>query len=151
MSDVRLVNVIPVVNGWKAASLKSKGEAQTLMASGNITDYNAGLVKNAAADLVAGMAEDLLKAPVIDPETLRPMAHWDGQYDGYYDGEPVVRCKDCEHFKNYGKTSLLADGKNIKAGWCYRRIRYDEEYRMPPDGFCSYGKRRNGGNGNAKN
>ena len=47
--------------------------------------------------------------------------------------------------------SLLADGKNIKAGWCYRRIRYDEEYRMPPDGFCSYGKRRNGGNGNAKN
>ena len=62
-------------------------------------------------------------APTIDPETLRPMAHWDGQYDGYYDGEPVVRCKDCEHFKNYGKTSLLADGKNIKAGWCYRRIR----------------------------
>lgn len=43
------------------------------------------------------------------------------------------------------------NGKNIKAGWCYRRIRYDEEYRMPPDGFCSYGKRRNGGNGNAKN
>lgn len=67
------------------------------------------------------------------------------------DAEPVVRCKDCEHFKNYGKTSLLSDGKNIKAGWCYRRIRYDEEYRMPPDGFCSYGKRRNGGNGNAKN
>lgn len=67
------------------------------------------------------------------------------------DAEPVVRCKDCEHFKNYGKTSLLVDGKNIKAGWCYRRIRYDEEYRMPPDGFCSYGKRRHGGNGNAKN
>lgn len=67
------------------------------------------------------------------------------------DAEPVVRCKDCEHFKNYGKTSLLADGKNIKAGWCYRRIRYDEEYRMQPDDFCSYGKRRNGGNGNAKN
>lgn len=77
MSDVRLVNVIPVVNGWKAASLKSKGEAQTLMASGNIPDYNAGLVKNAAADLVAGMAEDLLKAPVIDPETLRPVGHWE--------------------------------------------------------------------------
>lgn len=150
MSDIRLVNVIPVVNGWKTASLKNKGEAKKLMASGNLPDYNAGLVKDAAADLVAGMAEDLLKAPVIDPETLRPMAHWDGHYDGYYDGEPIVRCKDCEHFKNYGKTSLLADGKNIKAGWCYRRIRYDEEYRMPPDGFCSYGKRRNGGNGNAK-
>lgn len=94
MSDIRLVNVIPVVNGWKTASLKNKDEAKKLMASGNLPDYNAGLVKDAAADLVAGMAEDLLKAPVIDPETLRPMAHWDGQYDGYYDGELVVRCKD---------------------------------------------------------
>ena len=126
MSDIRLVNEVPIVNGWNDAAKKNLEEAKTLMASGNHLDYN-------------------------DPETLRPMAHWDGQYDGYYDGEPVVRCKDCEHFKNYGKTSLPADGKNIKAGWCYRRIRYDEEYRMPPDGFCSYGKRRNGGNGNAKN
>ena len=58
------------------------------------------------------------------------------------DAEVVVRCKDCKYFKNYGKTSLLIDGKNIKAGWCYRRARYDEEYRMPPDGFCSYGERK---------
>lgn len=56
MSDIRLVNVIPVVNGWKTASLKNKGEAKKLMASGNLPDYNAGLVKDAAADLVAGMA-----------------------------------------------------------------------------------------------
>lgn len=60
------------------------------------------------------------------------------------DAVPVVRCKDCKHFKNYGKTSLLIDGKNIKAGWCHRRARYDEEYRMPPDGFCSYGERKDG-------
>lgn len=60
------------------------------------------------------------------------------------DAVPVVRCKDCKHFKNYGKTSLLIDGKNIKAGWCHRRARYDEEYRMPPDGFCSYGERKEG-------
>ena len=59
----------------------------------------------------------------------------------------VTRCKDCKHFKNYGKTSLLIDGKNIKAGWCHRRARYDEEYRMPPDGFCSYGERKDGGDG----
>ena len=62
------------------------------------------------------------------------------------DAVPVTRCKDCKHFKNYGKTSLLIDGKNIKAGWCHRRARYDEEYRMPPDGFCSYGEREDGGN-----
>ncbi len=55
---------------------------------------------------------------------------------------PVVRCKDCKHFKHYGKTSLLIDGEHIKAGWCYRRVRYNEEYRMPLDGFCSYGERK---------
>lgn len=60
---------------------------------------------------------------------------------------PVLRCKDCRHFKNYGKTSLLIDGKNIKAGWCHRRARFDEEYRMPPDGFCSYGERKTSADG----
>ncbi len=95
MSDVRLVNVIPVVNGWKTASLKSKGEAQTLMASGNIPDYNAGLVKNAAADLVAGMAEDLLKAPVIDPETLRPTSEWELNPNKWTC--EWFRCKKCHH------------------------------------------------------
>ena len=60
------------------------------------------------------------------------------------DAVVVTRCKDCKHFKNYGKTSLLIDGKNIKAGWCHRRARYDEGYRMPPDGFCSYGERKDG-------
>lgn len=58
------------------------------------------------------------------------------------DVAPVVRCKNCKHFKHYGKTSLLIDGEHIKAGWCYRRARYNEEYRMPPDGFCSYGERK---------
>ena len=63
------------------------------------------------------------------------------------DVAPVVRCKDCKHFKHYGKTSLLIDGKNIKAGWCYRRARYNEEYRMTPDDFCSYGERKDGTDG----
>lgn len=58
------------------------------------------------------------------------------------DAVVVTRCEDCKHFKSYGTTSLRIDGKNIKAGWCHRRARYDEEYRMPPDGFCSYGERR---------
>lgn len=58
------------------------------------------------------------------------------------DAEPVVRCRDCKHYQHYGKTSLLENGKNVKAGWCYRRIRFDEECRMPADGFCSYGQRK---------
>ena len=57
---------------------------------------------------------------------------------------PVVRCRECKHFWHYGKTSLFINGKNIKAGWCQRRISYDEEYRMTADDFCSYGGRKGG-------
>ena len=60
------------------------------------------------------------------------------------DAVEVVRCKDCKHFRHYGKTSLFINGKNIKAGWCQRRIRYDEECRMTADDFCSYGERKDG-------
>ena len=59
------------------------------------------------------------------------------------DAVSVVRCKDCEYFNGLAKTSLLVDGKHVKAGWCDRRARWDEEYRMLPDDFCSYGLRRN--------
>ena len=60
------------------------------------------------------------------------------------DAVPVVRCRECKHFRHYGKTSLFIKGKNIKAGWCQRRISYDEEYRMTADDFCSYGERKGG-------
>ena len=56
----------------------------------------------------------------------------------------VVRCCECKHYRSYGRTSLLVDGKNIKAGWCQRRMRYDEEHRMLPDDFCSYGEKKRG-------
>ena len=52
-----------------------------------------------------------------------------------------TRCGDCKHYKNYGKTSLFVNGKNVMCGWCHRRIRYDEEHRMLKDDFCSYGER----------
>ena len=61
-------------------------------------------------------------------------------------GEDVVkvtRCRDCEYFNDLAKTSLLVNGKHVKAGWCDRCARWDEEYRMLPDDFCSYGCWRN--------
>lgn len=58
------------------------------------------------------------------------------------DAVQVVRCKDCKHYYHYGRTSVLVDGTNKKAGWCNRRVRYDEEHRMLSDDFCSYGERR---------
>ena len=38
MSDIRLVNVVPIVNGWNDAAKKNLEEAKTLMASGNHLD-----------------------------------------------------------------------------------------------------------------
>ena len=78
MSDIRLVNVVPIVNGWNDAAKKSLEEAKTLMASGNHLDYNKGVVKESVANLVSGFADDLMSAPFIDPETLRhiPFPHF---------------------------------------------------------------------------
>lgn len=50
----------------------------------------------------------------------------------------IIHCKDCKYYYHYGGTSLLA----VKAGWCKRRTRYDEDIRMLPSDFCSYGKRK---------
>lgn len=55
------------------------------------------------------------------------------------DAVEVVRCRDCRYYFHYGKTSI---SKNVKAGWCQRRTRCDEEIRMAADDFCSYGERR---------
>ena len=40
---------------------------------------------------------------------------------------PVVRCRDCKHWKSYW-------------GHCYKH----DEYGMASDDFCSYGERREG-------
>lgn len=76
MSDIRLVNVIPIVNGWNDVAKKNLDEAKTLMASGNYSDYNAGVIKEGVANLISGLADDLIKAPAVDPETLRPVGLW---------------------------------------------------------------------------
>lgn len=79
--SIRLVNIVPVVNGWKTAALENKREAQKLMNSGNIPDYNAGLVKSAAADLVAELADIYLCSIVL----------FGGELD---DDDPCNMCDD---------------------------------------------------------
>ena len=34
-------------------------------------------------------------APTIEPESLRPTAHWQGEYDGYANGNPVYDVWNC--------------------------------------------------------
>lgn len=56
------------------------------------------------------------------------------------DAVPVVRCKDCKWF---------ADNNGGEWYGCqmYQVIRITPEDAPKPDDFCSYGERREGGNG----
>lgn len=83
MNDIRLVNVVPIVNGWNDAAKKNLEEAKTLMASGNHLDYNAGVVKESVANLVSGFADDLMKAPAVELVSMRPVGHWVRRKDRY--------------------------------------------------------------------
>lgn len=95
MNDMRLVDITPIVNGWNDAVKEKLEEAKTLMASGNYPDYNKGVVKEQVANLVSGLVDDLMSAPVISPETLRPVAHI---IRGYVpETKDGVFCDGCNH------------------------------------------------------
>jgi uncharacterized protein YuzB (UPF0349 family) len=59
--------------------------------------------------------------------------------------EVKCKCADCKHYQRYGRTSLVFEGKNVQAGWCMLRAKTDEEHRMLPTDFCSYGERKEQG------
>lgn len=54
------------------------------------------------------------------------------------DAVPVVRCKDCKHYKEF-RTKKYKQLMRM----CYRRGKYDGEFYVKADDFCSYGERRN--------
>lgn len=51
------------------------------------------------------------------------------------DAVPVVRCKDCEHFRDY------TDRHFIRWTYCIMRSKPVE---TDPDDYCSYGERKDG-------
>lgn len=59
------------------------------------------------------------------------------------DVAPVVRCKDCKHYRNYpnGLCYLHTEPKTNARGYS------GDEVCVEPDDFCSYGERKNGGEG----
>lgn len=95
MSDIRLVNVVPIVNGWNDAAKEKLEEAKALMASENHLDYNAGVVKESVANLVSGFADDLMKAPAVDPGSRRPESEW--ELNPHRFSCEHFRCKKCHH------------------------------------------------------
>ena len=53
------------------------------------------------------------------------------------DAVPVVRCKDCKYYLEF----RTKRNKQLMR-WCYRLGKHDQEYRVNPDDFCSYGEQR---------
>lgn len=53
------------------------------------------------------------------------------------DAVEVVRCKDCKHYKPQSKSAHW----NNKAPYCCRQT----VVKVNPDGFCSYGERKDNG------
>lgn len=60
------------------------------------------------------------------------------------DVAPVVRCKDCKHYRNYpnGLCYLHTEPKTNARGYS------GEAVCVEPDDFCSYGERKDGGERN---
>lgn len=54
--------------------------------------------------------KDLDNAPTIDPEELRPTAHWEDEYGGKYDN-PRYRCSCCK------EKALYKMERKVLGGW----------------------------------
>ena len=53
------------------------------------------------------------------------------------DAVPVVRCRDCKHYKPQKKSAHWENSAN----YCNRVV----TIKVQPDDFCSYGERKEGG------
>ena len=80
------------------------------------------------------------KAGMFDPNMFTVKV-WDSAWGvQIVDAEPVVRCKDCDHYP-YKTTPFLSDRISFKS---YRHC-----WDFPANGYCDLGERQN--NGNDKN
>lgn len=67
---------------------------------------------------------------------------WQGHMKKLYeipaaDVAPVVRCRECKHYREHRTKKY---GNLICR--CMRMGKYDMDYPVRPDDFCSYGERR---------
>lgn len=60
---MRLVDVDPIIEGWKETGNSKKAKAKALMNSGIYSEYNKGVALDAASDLVLALAGQLENAP----------------------------------------------------------------------------------------
>lgn len=90
MNEARLVDVTPIINSWNEIASESLAAAKVLMDSGNYLDRNKGIVKERVANLVTGMVNELMSAPVVSsaPQWVSVNDH----LPEFEDDEPFVRC-----------------------------------------------------------
>lgn len=92
MDEIRLIDANALDRYISGGQMNPPGD--------NRTDWNA-----AVNDTLDEVLETIKNAPAVNPGTLRPVAHWNGQYDGYSDGEPVYdiwECSNCGHIIDDG-------------------------------------------------
>lgn len=92
------------------------------------------------------MREDKMAIEYIDREKAKRLLHIEYAYAAEQlldeipaaDVAPVVRCKDCKHYRNYpnGLCYLHTEPKTNARGYS------GEAVCVEPDDFCSYGERK---------
>ena len=99
---------------------------------------------------MTGMAEYILRSEILKHKRLMEGFDWDGNFRDSAvlvedilkipsaDVEPVVRCRDCKYYYDYG----------VNRDYCCHRSKCGKQVfdvKFKADDFCSYGERKGGG------
>lgn len=83
---MRLVDIEPIIEGWKETGNSKKAKAKAIMNSGIYSEYNKGVALDCAADLVLALAEQLENAPSTEWTSVKDkQPKKDGIYLAVYD------------------------------------------------------------------
>ena len=75
---MRLVDVEPIIEGWKKSGNSKKAEAKALMNSGIYSEYEKGVALDCVADLVLALAEHFFQRDRgrFDCFQFKQVVHW---------------------------------------------------------------------------
>lgn len=114
--SVRLIDVTPILKNIELDIMMLHGKADELGESSNAILYTKDIVK------LKDFAKWLKAIPTIDPESLRPTAHWIKR--GYVCGENEYECSACH------ETEWRTSARRMKyCMFCGSRMRKEVEYR----------------------
>lgn len=71
MDEVRLLPATAIASGFRQAAEKEKEAAENFKTMGGYENYLKYLMKDGAADMLLGMADDIMKMEPVDVDVLR--------------------------------------------------------------------------------